>query len=659
MRIKCWAIGVVMGCFWMLMGSAQAQILGAESFVTAPALNDSLARLDSLNRLSRSQGKVKQYPSVLKAQSLWNGEPFGGYDSSFSPWKPVRAYTIDQNLHEPHADLGLNNGPYQSLWFDPLLKAGIQLGLNPYGSLLQGSESFDFYKVSMPFTRFDYSQGDGRFIGLQALHSQNFSPTWNSTLRYNSVLNQDQYPGANQDHLYRNIQWGSHFVSPNGRLTQQSIATWNRGRRNENGGLFNDSSFYWQPDSVDLAFRPFGSYQAWNLQAQSVYRRNNQTVKTRWAFQDTAWAVEHEFENELIRYQYSDGSPDSAFYRASPSQWPDEIRDSSRYLRSVQQLGLRYAHAGWTGRLQLLYERGQWSHNQWQARSVQSLGLKAEFQWKSPIWNHAFSGLMYPGTNSYNSGDYQLLWNSQWNRKSHQFSASLQTQQAHASLFFASFQSQLLREDFNPNRISQNQRIQFSWNWKDRLSWSLQAGKTDAFYAFSQQNLDQGLATVSQARGGYWQTYVQALLPVGGHWQNLIRYRFQRIQANGPELNSQLWPSHWASLSSYLHGTAFQGALAYRMGFDVSSSSTYRAWLYRPDLASFYAGSNSLPLLGNYPVLDVFFSGRIQSVDIALKYEHANEWWYWDALNPRYESTYAYPMLPARFRIAVIWNFFN
>jgi len=234
-------------------------------FVTAPALNDSLARLDSLNRAQRSASKVKQYPPVALATSLWNEGDFRPYDSSFGKALPARLYTLDQELNGPLATLGLNNGPTQSLTFNPHRQSGIQLGLNPYGPLLQSSDSFEFYQVSMPFTRFHYSQGDGRFIGLQALHSQNFSPTWNSTVRYNSVLNQDQYPGSNQDHLFRNIQWGSHFVSPNGRLTQQSIATWNRARRNENGGLYNDSSFYWQPDSLGTALRTFGIYQPWNL----------------------------------------------------------------------------------------------------------------------------------------------------------------------------------------------------------------------------------------------------------------------------------------------------------------------------------------------------------------------------------------------------------
>lgn len=635
---------------------AQGQILDMGDFVTAPALNDSLARLDSLNRAKRSVAKVKQYPPLARASSLWNGSEFRPYDSSFNHSLPARLYTLDQTQNGPLGTLGLNNGPTQSLTFHPHHESGIRLGLNPYGPLLQSSESFEFYKVSMPFTRFHYSQGDGRFIGLQALHSQNFSPTWNSTVRYNSVLNQDQYPGSNQDHLFRNIQWGSHFVSPNGRLTQQSIATWNRARRNENGGLYNDSSFYWQPTDINGALRPFGQYQPWNLQAQSVFRRNAQTVYTRYSLADSAWALEYKLENERIHYQYNDASPDSAYYRVALAA---DIQDSSVYHRWSHALGLRYNSKQLWASVHTLAEGGMAYNTLNGEHRVAMASVMGKVSHTGTWGKQQFLGHWYPFKSGYKSGDYLAQYRVQWNLGTRSLSLEAAMERLHVSLFESSFQSQALWGTWNPNRSTESRRIHLNYS-QESIHASLSAGQVNRWYAFSQTNIDQGMAQLSASSGQYTQAQIRYKLRAGDHLHAWIRYQAQVVRfSNGSSLSENLWPRQWVALSTYFQGSAFQEALAFRLGFDLQGSSAYSAWMYRPDLGAFYAASATATSLGRYPVLDVFFTGRIQSVDISLKYEHLNEWWYYSGFNPRYESTYGYPVLPARLRLAVVWNFFN
>ncbi|MFM1898692.1 MAG: hypothetical protein RL577_932 [Bacteroidota bacterium] len=634
----------------------QGQILDMGDFVTAPALNDSLARLDSLNRAQRSASKVKQYPPVIGATSLWNGQDFQPYDSSFGKALPARLYTLDQEYTGPLATLGLNNGPSQSLTFNPHRESGIRLGLNPYGPLLQSSDSFEFYKVSMPFTRFHYSQGDGRFIGLQALHSQNFSPTWNSTVRYNSVLNQDQYPGSNQDHLFRNIQWGSHFVSPNGRLTQQSIATWNRARRNENGGLYNDSSFYWQPDSLTGALRTFGIYQPWNLQAQSVFRRNAQTVYTRYSLADSNWALEYKFENERIYYQYNDASPDSAFYHRFIS---DELNDSSAYHRWSHALGIRKQSDRYWISAHARAEGGSVFHKIGGEQRVNTLGIALEGAYYGHLVNQQFSFLTNPFGTGYKSGDYHLRYSAHRDWGSQTLRLEAAAEQSHISLFEASFQSQALDGQWNPKRFGQSKKIALSVSGEGHC-YRIGIGQFERTYSFTQANMERAQAELSSANGHYLQASLQQRLRAGTHFHAWLRYQGQIIRINNiSSLSEGLWPTHWLALSTYFQGSAFQEALAFRLGIDAKTTSSYTAWMYRPDLGSFYAASVGGVQLGRYPVLDVFFTGRIQSVDISIKYEHLNEWWYYSGFNPRYESTYAYPILPARLRLAVIWNFFN
>jgi hypothetical protein len=185
-------------------------------------------------------------------------------------------------------------------------------------------------------------------------------------------------------------------------------------------------------------------------------------------------------------------------------------------------------------------------------------------------------------------------------------------------------------------------------------------GQFERTYSFTQANIERAQAELSSADGHYLQAILQQRLRAGTHFHAWLRYQGQIIRINNiSSLSEGLWPTHWLALSTYFQGSAFQEALAFRLGIDAKTTSSYTAWMYRPDLGSFYAASVGGVQLGRYPVLDVFFTGRIQSVDISIKYEHLNEWWYYSGFNPRYESTYAYPILPARLRLAVIWNFFN
>mgnify|MGYP003845567967 CR=1 FL=1 len=80
---------------------------------------------------------------------------------------------------------------------------------------------------------------------------------------------------------------------------------------------------------------------------------------------------------------------------------------------------------------------------------------------------------------------------------------------------------------------------------------------------------------------------------------------------------------------------------------------------YRPDAASYYFNLNNTNPLGNYPVFDVFASGRIQNVDLFIKWEHINQWYVVPGFNSRFEQAYQYPIEPERIRFGFNWRFWN
>jgi hypothetical protein len=109
----------------------------------------------------------------------------------------------------------------------------------------------------------------------------------------------------------------------------------------------------------------------------------------------------------------------------------------------------------------------------------------------------------------------------------------------------------------------------------------------------------------------------------------------------------------------FYQNEAFDQALLFRIGVEGTYTSQYMQINYRPDAGAFYWNTNNLNPLGNYPVFDVFISGRIQTVDLFLKYEHLNEWLIVPGFNNRYEQVYKYPIEPYRLRFGFNWRFWN
>jgi hypothetical protein len=117
-------------------------------------------------------------------------------------------------------------------------------------------------------------------------------------------------------------------------------------------------------------------------------------------------------------------------------------------------------------------------------------------------------------------------------------------------------------------------------------------------------------------------------------------------------------PSLHANFGFAYQNTLFKKAISYRIGADIQYTSSYNQLQYRIDAAQYYMGSNSR-ILGNYPIADIYLITRIQTIDIFFKYEHLNEWIVSPVFNKRYESTYQYPIQPARFRFGFTWKFWN
>lgn len=113
---------------------------------------------------------------------------------------------------------------------------------------------------------------------------------------------------------------------------------------------------------------------------------------------------------------------------------------------------------------------------------------------------------------------------------------------------------------------------------------------------------------------------------------------------NVPEFvtrNSFYYSDHW-----------FRRALFLQTGFTLKYFTAYNMDAYDPVLAEFYVQNETE--LGNYPVVDFFFNGKIRQTRIFFKLEHINSL----LTGNNNFSAPEYPYRDFMIRFGLVWNFF-
>ena len=217
-------------------------------------------------------------PSKNKRDTLLY--PTGQIDSTMVDVNNYRANLQQFNLGEPGSPtfMGFENASYFSKngrstfssnaiqTFNPS-----QIGLSPFDN----NQDLRLYRAFAPFTKFNYLQGPGKTIAVNALHTQNFGARSNITLDYYSVTSQEQYVGSLQNNTHRNIHVNQLSISKNGKYKQVVYLDWERGNRQENGGLASETDFFIPVDSSKFQIRPLGEYNPRLTTAKSLFSSHN------------------------------------------------------------------------------------------------------------------------------------------------------------------------------------------------------------------------------------------------------------------------------------------------------------------------------------------------------------------------------------------------
>ncbi len=590
-------------------------------------------------------------------------------------------YNLQQfNLGEPGSPtyMGFDNASYFSKngrayfnsnainMFNPM-----QIGLSPFDN----NKYLRLHRAFAPFTKFKYLQGPGKTIAVNALHTQNFGARSNITLDYNSVTSQEQYVGSLQNNTHRNIHINQLSISKNGKYKQVVYLGWERGNRQENGGLASESDFFIPVDSSKFQIRPLGNYNPRLTTAKSLFSSHNHQLHQQYQIKKRLY-ITQAVSWEKTAYQFKDSKRDTNFYGKRYFETALKTNDSNVWQMITQAIGIKKSTDLFQFHVQHLYQAATYQSNllrftqnqkilNYQSAGLQLDGSLGLFRFPSMQFRAAYMYAGYAKNSHQLFGSFYLLRKSYHNNgngiKYLHFNAEGQSQTTPASFF---------QQNFYSNH--------FIYNNKFELTGDKHLAGRVIFHNESDSSRKRMLGLFAVVRSGSWTNPILSLdsLPFtqfGSQPYKQVEMNFsmrgKRLYftqtANIKKFNSSL-PTIFNMGQPVLRTTttleykmpAFKKAMILTLGTNIQYTSKFQNTTYRPDAGSFIVQSN-LTNLGNYFELDLYAVAKVQTIDIFLKAEHINEIFVIPGFNTRYQYVAGYPIQPYRIRFGLNWKFYN
>ena len=626
---------------------------GQSYYHTSPSKNKRDTLLYPTAQMDSTQVDVNNYRNNLQQFNL--GEPgsptYIGFENASNQPKNEAGFKTQNVIHA----------------FNPL-----QIGLSPFDN----NQSLTLYRAFAPFTKFNYLQGPGKTIAINALHTQNFGARNNITLDYKSVTSQEQYVGSLQNNTHRNIHINQLSISKNGKYKQVVYLGWERGNRQENGGLASETDFFIPVDSSKFQTRPLGNYNPRLSTAKSLFSSHNHQLHQQYQINSRLY-ITQAVSWEKTAYQFKDSKRDTSFYGKNYFGTALKTNDSNVWQMVNHAIGIKKSSDLFQFHAQHLFQSATYQSNllrftqnqkilNYQSAGLQLDGSLGLFRFPSIQFR---AGYMYAG---YAKNSHQLFGSFPLLRKSHQkhnkgfkylhINGEVQNQTKPATFF---------QQNFYSNHFIYNNEFQLTGDKHI-------AGRIN-FHNQTDSSAKRQLGFFAVIRSGSWINPILSLdsLPFtqfASQPYNQVELNFTmrgkhlyfNQTANIKKFNSSSSPTIFNMGQPVLRTTttleykmpAFKKAMILTLGTNIQYTSKFQNTTYRPDAGSFIVHSN-LTNLGNYFELDLYAVAKVQTVDIFLKAEHINEIFVIPGFNTRYQYVAGYPIQPYRIRFGLNWKFYN
>lgn len=584
------------------------------------------------------------------------------------------------NLGEPGSPtyMGFDNASYFSQigrayfstngiqTFNPM-----QIGLSPFDN----NQYLRLHRAFAPFTKFNYLQGPGKTIAVNALHTQNFGARFNITLDYNSVTSQEQYVGSLQNNTHRNIHVNQLSISKNGKYKQVVYLGWERGNRQENGGLASETDFFIPVDSSKFQIRPLGAYNPRLTTAKSLFSSHNHQLHQQYHISRRLF-ITQAVSWEKTTYQFKDSKRDTSFYGKNYFGTALKTNDSNVWQLVNHAIGIKKSTDLFQFHAQHLFQSAIYQSNlalftqNQKSLKYQSAGLRVDgslglFRFSSMQFNAAYMYAGYAKNSLQLFGIFPLLRKSYQNdkngRKYLYINAEVQNETKPATFF---------QQNFYANH--------FIYNNKFELTGDKHIAGRINFHNQTDSTAYRNSGIFGVIRSGSWinpilsidslpftqfvsQPYYQVEMIFAMRGKHLYFHQtanLKKFNSSLPTIFNMGQPVLRTTTTLEYKMPAFKKAMILTLGTNIQYTSKFQNTTYRPDAGSFIVHSN-LTNLGNYFELDLYAVAKVQTLDIFLKAEHINEILVIPGFNTRYQYVAGYPIQPYRIRFGLNWKFYN
>lgn len=491
----------------------------------------------------------------------------------------------------------------------------------------------EYFISKRPVTSATYQLGTNKGQNLNVFHIQQLSPNSVGSIRYYRTHSEGfyQFQLNNQDRVDLSFL----FKSRDKRYRLGLLGSYATCRRQENGGIVNDSSFqndiyrnaklYSVEMSTDKSY-----YYNWAGAIQQSFSLVNQSL--------FSLGVEHRFKYQYASFEY-DGNPLNYYYS---SILKDSIRtiDKSERENFQNQLGMYFwkdsvkFSVGLENNLSHYYTKDSAVHSTINGIYINAAGVRN-------TWYFSANGRFY--FSGYNQSDYLL--NGKIEKS---FSGFVNK----VVLKFENFSNHPM---FNEQYYSGNY---FAWSKsfkkivQNKLELTAKAKNLAASLFVTQISNPVYFDTssvVQQSASSYLIAGIKIdkLLSIGKHISLLFQGTLQHVN-NDDVIRI---PDFAGRAAVFYSGKLWSTSM--NIGADVNYFSAYKANSYNPNLNSFYL-QDSLKF-GNYPMIGAFLEAKVKTVKVFFAMHHLNQGWFGND----YFINQNYTMIRRTFRLGITWNFYN
>ena len=545
----------------------------------------------------------------------------------------------------------------------------MQIGLSPFDN----NQYLRLHRAFAPFTKFNYLQGPGKTIAVNALHTQNFGARSNITLDYSSVTSQEQYVGSLQNNTHRNIHVNQLSISKNGKYKQVVYLGWERGNRQENGGLASETDFFIPVDSSKFQIRPLGAYNPRLTTAKSLFSSHNHQLHQQYHISKRLF-ITQVVSWEKTTYQFKDSKRDTSFYGKNYFGTALRTNDSNVWQLVNHAIGIKKSTDLFQFHAQHLFQSATYQSNlalftqNQKSLKYQSAGLRVDGslgRFSSMQFNAAY---MYAG---YAKNSHQLFGSFPLLRKSYQNDKNgFKYLNINAEVQNETKPATFLQQNFYANHFIYNNKFELTGD-------KYIAGRIN-FHNQTDSTAYRNSGIFGVIRSGSWinpilsidslpftqfvsQPYYQVEMIFAMRGKHLYFHQtanLKKFNSSLPTIFNMGQPVLRTTTTLEYKMPAFKKAMILTLGTNIQYTSKFQNTTYRPDAGSFIVHSN-LTNLGNYFELDLYAVAKVQTLDIFLKAEHINEILVIPGFNTRYQYVAGYPIQPYRIRFGLNWKFYN